>query len=327
MTLEKQEILRRLHHLDEYDFEHFVAKFWERRGWNTKVTTGSNDRGIDVIATRKTPYNEKEVIQAKRYRPENRVGSPELQQYASLSQQEQDADKVIVICTSGFTDSALSIAEDTNVKCIDGATLAGMVSDQDATDLVEKYTDPVSEQIHQEDELSQPQGSNDKDTKEAKGDGEETTFVDRGDDLVAELVGMERIETTISSKGLLADDVTLDGVLCALKFFNQRDIAIVIESLDAFSFTDDSGGTYTPINLGAGELNNNWQKHGGRTTIDGLWVEPGERTKYAVGVSLPAHSKITQITLDRYDIKFTLDYEARRKLPDLPKGIKSAVGD
>jgi glycosyltransferase involved in cell wall biosynthesis len=101
--MEQSEIIRRLQSLDEYAFEKFVADLWEKRGWNTTVTTKSNDRGIDIEATQTIPYEEKELIQAKRYQRGNRVGSRELQQYAALHQQEAEADKVIVV-DDGSTD-------------------------------------------------------------------------------------------------------------------------------------------------------------------------------------------------------------------------------
>lgn len=44
------------------------------------------DRGIDVVATR---GQQKQLIQAKRYRPNTTVGSPEVQQYAALRLQEE----------------------------------------------------------------------------------------------------------------------------------------------------------------------------------------------------------------------------------------------
>lgn len=324
MTLTKQEISRRLNTVDGYAFEQFVAELWEQRGWDAKVTSESNDKGIDVIATRSTPYPEKEIIQAKRYHPSNKVGSPELQQYASLNQQERDADKVIVVCTSGFTDGALAIAEDTNVKCVDGVMLAEMISSVNAVELVKKYSHSgeldnaprVTEQVSQQNEDKQ---------EGEKGKGE-VTLVSKGDGLSAELTGMGRVEGKVSSGGIFSGETELDGIIVTLKLFNQSDEKKFIELLDSFIFKDKTGTLYTPINLGKGEFENGWKKHGGkRRKIDPLFIQAGARVKYAIGVSLPQRTRITNITCETHDLNFSLDHNTRNKIPDLPKEIETSL--
>ncbi|WP_323190445.1 restriction endonuclease [Halostella sp. PRR32] len=127
--------------MDEYEFEHFVADLWREMGWKTEVSQASVDAGIDVIATKDTPYHQKKVIQAKRYADSTTVGGPDIQQYASLKQQVQNADSVVIVTTSSFTNSAESRADDLNVKLVDGDDLVGMVEDLDAYDIVDEYLD------------------------------------------------------------------------------------------------------------------------------------------------------------------------------------------
>lgn len=133
------DLKRALQELDDYDFERFVADLWERLGWNTEVSTRSADRGIDVVATRRSPYEEKALIQAKRYGPNTTVGSPAIQQYASLKHQRHGVDKVLVVTTNGFSSQAEELAHQLNVKLVDGDDLVKLVEDLDAMELVERY--------------------------------------------------------------------------------------------------------------------------------------------------------------------------------------------
>lgn len=132
-----------LQSVDGYDFEELVADVWEARGWQTRVTSGSRDRGVDVVATRRTPFKEKHVVQAKRYSEGNKVGSEEIQRYASLRQQESNADAVVVVTTSEFTSQAESVGADLNVKLVDGATLAELILDEALLEVVTPYLSPA----------------------------------------------------------------------------------------------------------------------------------------------------------------------------------------
>ena len=115
--------------MDSYEFEHLVADIWEFQGYETRVSQESNDRGVDVVAHKETPYPEKVVIQAKRYGDSNTVGSPEVQQYASLLRQK-DADAVVIVTSGSFTQQARDVSEQLNVKLIDGADLCRLIAEQ-----------------------------------------------------------------------------------------------------------------------------------------------------------------------------------------------------
>lgn len=145
-------IKRYLQEMDDYDFEHFVADLWERQGWNCTVSQASIDAGIDVTATKSTPYNQKKLIQVKRYGPNTTVGGPEIQQYASLKHQQSDADSVVVVTSNGFTKSAKERARDLNVKLVDGDSLENLVKRLDAEDLLTEYS--KSKQVNSDAETS-----------------------------------------------------------------------------------------------------------------------------------------------------------------------------
>lgn len=141
--VEKKTIKYHFQEMDDYDFEYFVADLWERQGWNCTVSQASIDAGIDVTATKSVPYNQKKLIQAKRYGPNTTVGGPEIQQYASLKHQQPDADSVVVVTSNAFTKSAKERARELNVKLVDGDDLENLVKNLDAEDLLKKYHEPV----------------------------------------------------------------------------------------------------------------------------------------------------------------------------------------
>jgi hypothetical protein len=139
MDLSREQLLSQLREIDEYDFEYLVADVWELRGWQTTVTTGSNDRGIDIIAKKSSPFNQKQLIQVKRYSAHNRIGSPDIQQYSSLRRQEDDVDAVVVVTSSSFTSQARQTADDLNVKLIEGNGLCEMILNLKSHEFLSDY--------------------------------------------------------------------------------------------------------------------------------------------------------------------------------------------
>ena len=102
-----------------YEFELLVADLWDDLGWDTRVTRESHDRGIDIVATKQSPFAQKMLIQAKAYDETNKIGSAEVRKYATLYKQEPDADQIVIVTTSYFTEEATQLAADLNVKLVD----------------------------------------------------------------------------------------------------------------------------------------------------------------------------------------------------------------
>lgn len=128
MNYTKSQIFDNIRNMDPYDFEDLVAEVYRMYGWNVSVTSSSQDRGVDVIATQHYPIKLKVLIQVKRYNEGNSVGSPEITQYAALKEQE-DGDLVAVVTSSQFTKQAVKIAEQLNVKLVDGDKLCSSIAD------------------------------------------------------------------------------------------------------------------------------------------------------------------------------------------------------
>ena len=133
------QLRRQLQAMDDYDFEHLVADLWEKQEWETEVEQQSGDAGVDVRATKTSPYYRKVLIQAKRYSDDNPVGGRAVQQYSALKQQESDVDESIIVTTGRFTGPAEERGRDLNVKLIDGEDLVAMIDDLDAYDVVKPY--------------------------------------------------------------------------------------------------------------------------------------------------------------------------------------------
>ena len=133
-------ILARLQQMDPYDFEAFVADVWTELGWRTRTVGKPGDRGIDVIATR---GEQKQLIQAKRYGPNTTVGSPEVQQYASLRLQENNVDGVTIVTTGTFSNQAKELAPELDVLLIDGDSLLGMLEKLESWDIVADHFEDI----------------------------------------------------------------------------------------------------------------------------------------------------------------------------------------
>lgn len=139
-TPSKQYLRRRLQQMDPYDFEKFVGDVWATLGWNTRVVGEPGDRGIDVIATND---DEKQLIQAKRYGPSTTVGSPEIQQYASLRLQEDGVDTVTIVTTGTFSRQARDLAPELDVVLVDGEQLLDVLDELEAFDVFARHFDDI----------------------------------------------------------------------------------------------------------------------------------------------------------------------------------------
>jgi restriction system protein len=112
--------------LDPYDFEQLVGELLRRQGFsNVNVIGRSCDRGVDVLA--KGPGEEVYIIQCKRYRPGNNIGSSPIQRVDSYKR-TRGAQHAWVITTSDFTREGASEASIANVRTINGTELMELLN-------------------------------------------------------------------------------------------------------------------------------------------------------------------------------------------------------
>ena len=111
----------KLRTMDPYDFERLIADYFRKRGFvHAEVIGRSGDRGVDVLAT--NINGELELIQCKRYRAGNNVGSTAIQRVDSYMR-SRHACKAWVITTSDFTPDGIDEARITNVTIMNGEAL------------------------------------------------------------------------------------------------------------------------------------------------------------------------------------------------------------
>lgn len=156
VSKKENQILNKLIALSPVEFEQFVAEVWDSMGWQTELTTRSNDAGIDIVAEKSGVHSEKAVIQVKKYQPGNNIGRPDIQQYDTLRRQEPTVDFVVVVTTSSFTESAKRLAKDLNVKLINGGDIAEVAD----SELEDEYLNELLEDSLPEE--SDPSNGSDK---------------------------------------------------------------------------------------------------------------------------------------------------------------------
>lgn len=101
-------------------FEHLIANLYLQQGYETTVTSGSRDMGVDVWAENAT---ERLAIQVKQFARGNTVGREVIQKLESTLARG-DADRIVVVTSSSFADTARRYASGSNeVELIDGRDL------------------------------------------------------------------------------------------------------------------------------------------------------------------------------------------------------------
>lgn len=105
--------------LDPLEFEEAVAALYRKLGWKTRVTSQSNDRGKDVIATKD---GIKILIECKRYSTDKRIGRPPLQKlFAAMA--EERATRGVLVTTADFAGTAAEYAGRNKIELVNGEEL------------------------------------------------------------------------------------------------------------------------------------------------------------------------------------------------------------
>lgn len=144
--LSKRDFLQAVRRMDPYEFEQFLSDVWEKRGYETVVRSKSGDRGIDIVASQ---GETKVLLQAKRYSTSNKVGSEEIRKYATLYQQDSEADLVVIVTTSSFTTDGRKLAQDLNVDTIDGVDLFEIVNTHGPEIAIDYLSKPAPNAQHE----------------------------------------------------------------------------------------------------------------------------------------------------------------------------------
>ena len=129
MTLEQepvnvQVVMAFLENMDPWAFEHLCAQSLIHNGFDgTRVTPGSGDYGVDIIASR---GNERWAVQCKRYTPTRYAGNNGIQEVYTGAHY-YGCTHAAVMTTTLFTDLSKAIAHSLGVYLWDRYTLYYMV--------------------------------------------------------------------------------------------------------------------------------------------------------------------------------------------------------
>ena len=110
-----RELIQWLRNMRPADFEKYIAELFRRLGYETQVTGGSRDGGIDVIAEKD---GIKHYIQCKKYFSKHQVGSPEVREFYGALVDHFGNGEGWFITTNKFTPEAKKFAEDKPIVLI-----------------------------------------------------------------------------------------------------------------------------------------------------------------------------------------------------------------
>ena len=136
------ELITRIHQIDSMDFEYFIADLLEADGWSTTVTEDQyyEKRGVDVIAEKSGPFSQKIAAQVKRYDPSNgRNGTTVIRSYNNIHEIVDGASISAIFATNEFTEDAHELAEETELRLVDGIGLANFIEGIGGYHIVNQY--------------------------------------------------------------------------------------------------------------------------------------------------------------------------------------------
>lgn len=113
----KNNLLEKLYNMNPYEFELVVLRLFEKMWyWKFKITSRSNDWGIDGIINQDELWLEKIFTQAKRYAKQNIVQETSIRNF--IWAMSSDTNKGIFITTSDYSAKAHEKAKSANHKII-----------------------------------------------------------------------------------------------------------------------------------------------------------------------------------------------------------------
>lgn len=114
-----------IENLTPREFEEFVAKIYELKGFKVEVTPPSNDGGKDIIAIKD---GIKTFIECKYYSKNNSLGRPALQKLIGALE-DPIKNKAVVVNTGKFTKSAIEYAKLKNIETINFKQLKEIIKE------------------------------------------------------------------------------------------------------------------------------------------------------------------------------------------------------
>ena len=129
------------------EFEQYVGKLMERRGYKTKVIGKAGDMGVDVVAQNGA---KKYAVQVKRYN--NQGVSRRAVSDAVAGKEHYGCNAAMVVTNNYFRKGAVELAQSTKCELVDRDTLADWIADSRA----EATQEPKHEEDHTRVESEEP---------------------------------------------------------------------------------------------------------------------------------------------------------------------------
>jgi restriction system protein len=112
--------------MDPGEFENLVALTYEKQGYTVKLTGGSHDRGIDILAERSGGGGiERIAVQCKH--THGSVGRPVLQQLWGVVSDDHSITRGDLVTSGSFTSEARQFSSGKRLTLIDVQTLKILV--------------------------------------------------------------------------------------------------------------------------------------------------------------------------------------------------------
>ena len=126
-----------LDNMDDKEFERLVAEIYKAPGYDVRVTGGSHDGGIDIVAEQtNNPGRDRIVIQCKHMKAN--VGRPDLQKLWGVVSDDQQITSGHFVTSSGFTSEAKQFAMGKRLETIDRKDLKELVRTFNVAELVDE---------------------------------------------------------------------------------------------------------------------------------------------------------------------------------------------
>jgi restriction system protein len=108
--------------IDPYQFEELVARVYEAQGYAVKLTGGSHDGGIDLVAERNVAGARERVVVQCKHQQAN-VGCPIVQQLWGIVNSDQSCTRGDLVTSAGFTAEAMAFVEGKRLTLVDRVLL------------------------------------------------------------------------------------------------------------------------------------------------------------------------------------------------------------
>lgn len=109
-------------------FEHSIANLLVDLGFKGVRRTGkAGDLGVDILC--RDGQGQSVAVQCKRYAPGARVGSQDIQTFIGMIAVHHGADRGIFVTTAGYTRPAIDLANQHQIRVIDGQELARLADE------------------------------------------------------------------------------------------------------------------------------------------------------------------------------------------------------